>query len=201
MTSAQRAVAAATLFLFAAGLSGVAPGPEGVRYSVFGVVEGMFAMMLAAALASRGVWPRPTGWVGWLPLVYGALATAQLLEFLLPPPGVVEWVVVIGLLFSSWGIMGGSSRRRVVHSLGVLAVLLALIRYSLIPRLWALGPERGAALGLGNLAEAVRTTLAEPRPVGAATQLLGVLAAALWALATWLVWPPEDPSEVGKTPG
>jgi len=196
MSGGQRAVLASILFLFAAGLAGLAPGEAGVRYALFGVVEGMFAMMLAAALASRGIWPGPGRWDGWLPLVYGALATAQLVEFLLPPPGVVEWVVVIGLLFSSWGILGGSSRRRVVHSLAALAVLLALIRYSLIPRLWTLGPERGGVLGLGNLAEAVRTTLAEPRPAGPAAQLLGVAAAALWALATWLVWP-EDRSDEG----
>jgi hypothetical protein len=194
MSGAQRSVAAALLFAMAAGLAGVAPGDAGVRYAVFGVVEGMFALLLANALVGRGVWTRPGSAAGWIAIVYGTLATAQLLEFLLPPPGVVEWVVVIGLLFSAWGLFGTGGARRVAHSLAALAVLLALIRYSVIPRLWALGPEPGSALGLGNMAEAVRTTLAEPRATGAAAQLCGFAAAALWALATRLLWSGDAPS-------
>jgi hypothetical protein len=194
-TPARRQVAASILFALGAGLAGVAPAAEGVHYAVFGVVEGMMALLLANALVARGVWSRPAGALGWLPVVYGTLATAQLLEFLMPPPGVVEWVVVIGLLFSAWGLFGSGEARRVVHSLAGLAVLLALIRYSVIPRLWALGPEPGSALGLGNMAESLRTTLAEPRPTGAAAQLLGFAAAALWALGTRLAWPAAPPAQ------
>jgi hypothetical protein len=58
-----------------------------------------------------------------------------------------------------------------------------------VPRLWTRGPEAGTGLGLGNLAEGVRTALAEPRPAGLAAQLCGVLAAVLWAAATRLLWP------------
>jgi hypothetical protein len=190
MTAAQRSVAAALLFALAALVAGVAPGDEGVRYAVFGAVEGLFALLLAQALVARGFWPRPGGVTGWLALAYGTLAAAQLLEFLLPPPGVVEWVVVIGLLFSAWGLFGSGGRRRIAHSLAAVAVLLALIRYSVVPRLWTLGPEAGTGLGLGNLAEGVRSALAEPRPAGAAAQLCGVLAAVLWAAATRLLWVP-----------
>lgn len=191
MTGSQRGVAAALLFAASSLLAGVAPGPAGIRYGVFGAVEGMFALLLTAALVGREVWRRPDGALGWLAVCYGALATAQLLEYLLPPPGVLEWVVVVGLLFSSGALLGGS-RRRMVHALAVLAVLLSLVRYSVLPLLWSIGPERGAGLGLGNLAESVRTTLAEPRPAGVAAQLLGVLAAALWAIGTRFLWPPEE---------
>jgi hypothetical protein len=194
MTPAQRSVAAAVLFAFAAGVAGVAPGADGVRYGVFGAVEGTLALLLVYALCASEIWPRARTPLEWVAVAYGGVATAQLLEFLLPPPGVVEWVVVIGLLFSAGGLFGGGSRRRIVHSLAALAVLLALLRYSVIPFLWTLGPERGAALGLGSLAESVRTSLAQPRPSGAAAQLLGVVAAALWALATRILWPPAAPA-------
>lgn len=193
ITGAQRAVGAALLFAAAAILAGVAPGPEGVRYAVFGAVEGMFALLLAAALVGRDVWRRPGGALEWLAVAYGTLATAQLLEFLLPPPGLLEWMVVTGLLFSSWGLLAIGSRRRLVQALAALAVLLCLVRYSVLPMLWSLGPERGSILGLGSVAESMRSAVAEPRPFGLAAQLLGVLAAALWALATHLLGsPPRD---------
>ena len=206
LTRAQRAVAAALLFLMAAGIVGIAPGEQGVHYAVFGAVEGILSLLLAAALLGRGVWMRPVDALGWTAVIYGTVALAQVLEFLLPPPGVLEWVVVIGLLFSSWGLVGAGDRRRVVHSLAAAAVLLALVRYSVLPLLWTIGPERGAALGLGNLAESVRVSIAQPRSSGAAAQLLGVLGIALWAAATRLLWPsestPSDPAQpIDSAPG
>ncbi|HEX8360714.1 MAG TPA: hypothetical protein VF613_11415, partial [Longimicrobium sp.] len=89
-TPAQRAVGAALLFLAAAALAGVAPTDRGVQYRAFGIVEGVFSLLLTYILLQRRAWTSPAGVAGWAAVVYGTLATAQIAEFLFPPPGVVE---------------------------------------------------------------------------------------------------------------
>ena len=195
-TPAQRAVAAAMLFLAAGVLAGIVPLEHGVEYRLFGIVEGLFALLLAYLLVLRGAWPAPAGVTGWVAVVYGTVATAQVLEFLLPPPGLVQWVVVTGLAITAWSVFTAGSPRRLVASLASLAVILALVRYSVIPVLWArLGPAQGTAFGLGDLAESARRVFADWRPVRPAGELLGFLAVCCWALATRLVWSPTAASE------
>ena len=192
-TPAQRATAAALLFLAAAVLSGVAPVEGGVEYRAFGIVEGLFALLLAHLLVLRGAWMRPVGLAGWAAVAYGTVASAQVLEFLFPPPGLIEWVVVAAVAFTAWGALAGGSRRRMMVSLGTLAILLALVKYSVIPVLWErVGPAPGTALGFGDMAESVRRVFADHRPVRPAGQLLGFLAACCWAAATRLLWV-DDP--------
>lgn len=199
-TGAQRAVAASLLFLAAAALAGVVPTEERVEYRVFGIVEGLFALLLVYLLTLRGAWMRPVGPLGWTVVVYGTLATAQLLEFLFPPPGLIEWVVVAGVAIAAWGVFAGGTRRRLVASLASLAILLALLRYSMIPVLWGVGPEAGTGFGLGDAAEGVRRVFASYRPVRPAGELLGFAAACCWALATRVLWPPSasDRRELDK---
>lgn len=188
-TPAQRAVAAAMLFLAAGVLAGIVPLEHGVEYHLFGIVEGLFALLLAYLLVLRGAWPAPAGVTGWAVVAYGTVATAQVLEFLLPPPGLVQWVVVTGLAITAWSVFTAGSPRRLVASLASLAVILALVRYSVIPVLWTrLGPAQGTAFGLGDLAENARRVFADWRPVRPAGELLGFLAVCCWALATRLVW-------------
>ena len=190
-TPAQRAVAAALLFLAAAVLAGVAPLEHGVEYRVFGIVEGLFALLLAYLLVLRGAWAAPAGVPGWAAVVYGTLATAQVLEFLFPPPGLVQWVVVAGMAITAWSVFTGGSPRRLVASLASLAVILALVRYSVIPVLWTrIGPAQGTAFGLGDVAEGARRIFADWHPVRPAGELLGFAAVCCWALATRLVWSP-----------
>lgn len=197
MTGAQRAVAAAFAFLGAGALAGVALVPDGVEYRVFGMVEGVFALLLAYLLVMRGVWPSPRTLVGWVAAVYGAVATAQVLELLFPPPGMVEWMVVAALAITSWAAFSGGTRRRLVVSLATLALLLAVLKFSVIPVLWErVGPAPGTALGLGDVAEGVRRVFADHRPLRPAGQLVGFAALGLWALATRLLWPAE-----GDEPG
>ncbi len=189
-TPAQRAVGAALLFLVAAALAGVAPTDTGVQYRAFGIVEGVFALLLTYILLQRHAWTSPAGVPGWAAVVYGTLATAQIAEFLFPPPGVVEWVVVATLALSGWGALGRGPRRRLVFGLATLALLMALLRYSVIPVMWGVGPQPGDVLGVGDLAEGARRVIADHQPVSRSAQLFGFAAMACWALATRLVWPP-----------
>ena len=190
-TPARRAVAAALMFLLAGVLAGVTPLEHGVQYHVFGIVEGLFALLLAYLLVLRGAWAAPVGVPGWAAVVYGTVATAQVLGFLFPPPGLVQWVVVAGMAITAWSVFTAGSPRRLAASLGSLAVILALVRYSVIPVLWTrIGPAQGTAFGLGDLAEGARRIFADWRPVRPAGELLGFAAVCCWALATRLVWSP-----------
>lgn len=193
LTPARRAVAASLVFLLAAVLAGVAPMENGVEYHVFGIVEGLFALLLAYLLVLRGAWARPIGVAGWAAVGYGTVATAQVLEFLFPPPGLVQWVVVAGLSITAWSVFTGGTPRRLVASLISLAVILALVRYSVIPVLWTrIGPAQGTAFGIGDLAEGARRIFADWRPVRPAGELIGFAAVCCWALATRIVWSPAD---------
>jgi hypothetical protein len=195
-TAAQRAVAASLLFLASAVLAGIVPVEHGVEYHLFGLVEGVFALMLAYVLVLRGAWAAPAGVCGWLAVVYGTVATAQVLELLFPPPGLVQWVVVTGVAIAAWSVFSAGSPRRLAASLASLAVVLALVRYSVIPVLWAhLGPAQGTAFGLGNLAEGARRIFADWHPVRPAAELVGFVAICCWALATRLVWSPRPEAD------
>lgn len=188
-TPAQRSVAAALLFLAAAALAGVTPQETGVQYRTFGIVEGVFALLLTYVLLQRRAWASPVGVPGWAAIVYGTLASAQIAEFLFPPPGIVEWVVVATLALSGWGALSRGPRRRLVFGLATLTLLLALLRYSVIPVMWGVGPQPGDLLGVGEMAEGARRVFAEHLPVKPIGQLLGFAAVASWALATRLLWP------------
>lgn len=188
LTPARRAVAAALLFLAGAVLAGVQLRSEGVGYQAFGMVEGVLALFLAYILLLRRVWTRPAGALGWVAVAYGTLANAQLLELLLPPPGLLQWVVVTVLAFSAWGALGGRSPTRLLASLASLALLLALLKFSVLPVLWERsGPAPGQAFGLGDLAESARRLFADYQPLGPGGELVGFLALACWVLGTRMV--------------
>jgi hypothetical protein len=102
---------------------------------------------------------------------------------------------------TAWSAFSAGTPRRLVASLASLAVVLALVRYSVIPVLWAhLGPAQGTALGLGNLAESARRVFADWHPVRPAGELVGFVAVCCWALATRLVWAPGRAAEGGTGP-
>jgi hypothetical protein len=192
MTAAQRHVAASLAFLASATVAGIALVPDGVEYRAFGMVEGVFALLLAYLLVFRDAWERPETLTGWMAVGYGVLASAQAMELLLPPPGMIEWMVVAGIAVTAWGAFSGGTRRRLVFSLASLALLLAVIKFSVIPVLWTrMGPAAGTGFGLGDVAESVRRTFADYRPLRPIGQLVGFAALALWALGTRLLWPPD----------
>lgn len=193
-TPARRAVAAALLFLGAAFLAGVNPRPVGFAYHAFGVTEGLLGILLTYVFLERRVWWNPSPRLRWVAVVYGAVANAQILEMLIPPPGVLEWLVLTGLAFSAWAIVGARSRTRLLGGLAAMAILLAVLNFSIIPVLWErAGPGPGEAWGLGDLAEGVRRLVVDYEPVGPGGQLLGVAALGCWAAATRLLWREETP--------
>lgn len=193
LTPERRAVAAALLWLASGALAGVTPRATGVDYRLFGLTEGLFAIFLVHVLLARGAWLRHPGPLGWAAVGYGAWATAQILELLLPPPGVLEWVVVIALAMSAWSLLTGGTRERLVASLATLALLLALLNFSVIPVLWErAGPGPGEAFGLGDLAEGMRRLVVAYEPVRRSGQLIGVVAIALWAAGTRLLWTEDE---------
>jgi hypothetical protein len=190
LTPAQRAVAAALLFLGSAVLAGVTLVADGVAYRTFGLVEGIFALLLSYVLVHRGAWTPPVGVAGWIAVAYGTLAGAQVLELLFPPPGVIEWAVVGTLSIAAWSALGRGSRERLVVSLASLALILAVLKFSLIPAVWSsTGPAAGTAFGLGDLAERGRRFLADGQPVRPVGQLVGFVALCLWCLGIRLLWP------------
>jgi len=199
LTAERRAVAAALTFLLAAFLAGVTVGPGRVHYALFGITEGLAAILLTFAFLQRKVWWNETGWLRWVAIGYGTLANAQILELLLPPPGVLEWMVIMGLAFGGWALLAASTRERMLTGLATVALMLALLRFSIIPILWdRAGPGPGEAWGLGDLAEGMRRLVVDHQPVTASGQVLGVVAIAAWALGTRLLW--EGPSVgVGRT--
>lgn len=199
LTPERRAVAAALLFLGSAALAGVQLAEGGIRYRTPGIVEGVLALLLTYILLLRGAWLRPAGWLGWVAVAYATAANVQVLEMLLPPPGIIEWMVVFVLAFAAWGALTSGNRTRLIASLASLALLLALLRYSVIPVLWErVGPAPGAAFGLGDAAESVRRVLADHEATRPGGQLLALLALALWALGTRLLWDSDETASAAE---
>ena len=189
LTPARRALGAALLFLAAGFVAGIVPQPGGLAYRTFGVTEGLLSILLVYVFLERKVWWSAAPRLRWVAVAYGAVATAQILEMLIPPPGVLEWLVLTGLAFSAWAIVGARDRSRLLAGLAAVAILLAALNFSIIPVLWTrAGPGPGEAWGLGDLAEGLRRLVVDYRPVGAGGQLLGVAAIAFWAAGTRLLW-------------
>jgi hypothetical protein len=189
LTLERKAVAAALLFLAAAFVAGVNPGSAGLSYHTFGVSEGIVALLLTHVFLQRGIWWSPAGAVRWVAVAYGAAANAQILELLIPPPGILEWLVLTGIAFSSWAVVGAGSRSRLIAGLAAMSLLLAVLKFSVIPVLWdRAGPGPGEAWGLGDLAEGLRRLVVDYEPITRGGQLLGVVALALWAAATRMLW-------------
>lgn len=189
MTPGRRAVAAALMFLLAAALAGISPGDSATTYRVFWLPEGLLAFLLTFALIEGRVWQRSPGPLGWIAIGYGTLANAQILTLLLPPPGIVSWVSLIGVLFLLLAALAMSSRRRLVGLLAGMSVLLAMIKFSVIPFLWVRsGPAPGEAFGLGTGLDRIRRLVVDYQPVPHEGQLLGLAAIGLWIMATRMLW-------------
>ncbi|HWK88757.1 MAG TPA: hypothetical protein VNP72_02130, partial [Longimicrobium sp.] len=202
MTASQTRMAASFAFLGCAALAGVALVEGGIEYRAFGMVEGVFALLLAHLLVAREVWDTPRTRLGWTAVGYGTLATAQVLELLLPPPGMIEWMVIAGLAVTAWGAFAGGTRRRMVVSLASLALLLAVLKFSFLPVMWeSVGPPAGTHFGMGDIAEGFRRFFADYRPLRPIGQMVGFFALALWALGTRLLWPEAEPEAAVEVDG
>jgi hypothetical protein len=102
---------------------------------------------------------------------------------------VLEWLVLTGVAFSIWGVLGGRDRSRVLMGLATLALLLSVLKFSVVPVLWErAGPGPGEAWGLGDLAEGLRRLIVDYEPLTPAGQLVGFVAIGFWAAGTRLLW-------------
>ncbi len=186
------AAGVASLFLVAFFFGGLWVGPAGVEYRVFGLVDGLAALIIIyVLLGTRALsWPREA-W-GTAVLIYAAAATAQLVSLLLPPPGVLEWVVLGVLLYFAWNASHGLHRTRVMMGLGLVSVALAALKYSVLPFLWARTemPET-PLLDLRALGEGIKGLIVIYVPTRPVVQVFAFLAILAWVLAVWLQWPPE----------
>ncbi len=180
------------LFLLAFFFGGLRVGVTRLEYHIFDLVDGLAALLILYVLLNTAAlsWPRDR-W-GAIVLVYAAAATAQLVSLLLPPPGVVEWLVLVVLLYFAWNASYSAHRTRVMLALGTVALALAALKYSVLPFIWArTNLPRTPILDLQALAEGVKGLLASYVPSRPITQVFAFIALTAWVLAVWLQWPPE----------
>jgi hypothetical protein len=188
------------------GLDLPASGYEAFRYGMFGFTSGLLGILYAFALTSGGVLWRPAGWLGTILLIYWAAATAMMFRVLLPPPGLVQVGLAVLSAAGAGIIVSRHDRHGAVLALGVVTVMLAVIRFALVPVFWARSdlPNWGP-LRIGASADAMRDFFVAYIPERPASQALHFLALLLWVLALWLQWrPPQDESSltagVGESP-
>lgn len=182
--------------LLVGGLDLPAHGYDAFRYGMFGFTGGLLGILYAFALASRGVLWHPPGWIGTVLLVYWAAATAMMFRVLLPPPGLVQVGLAVLAAAGAGIIVSRRDREGAVLTLGIVTVLLAVIRFALVPAFWARselpnwGPFR-----IGASADALRDFFVAYAPERPASQALHFLALSLWVVALWLQWTPPDAPE------
>jgi hypothetical protein len=180
------------LFLLAFLFGGLRVGLTRLEYHFFGLVEGLVALLILYVMLNTAAlsWPRDR-W-GAVVLIYAAVATAQLVSMLLPPPGVIQWLVLVVLLYFAWNASYSAHRSRVMLALGTVSLALAALKYSVLPFIWArTNLPRTPILDLQALAEGFKGLLASYVPSRPITQVFAFTALLAWVLAVWLQWPPE----------
>ncbi len=179
------------LFILAFALGGLWVDWTGVEYRLFGLVDGLAALLVLYVLLNSGVLSWPRGNWGVVVLVCAAAATAQLVALLLPPPGLLEWIVIGVLLYVAWNASYGAHRTRVMLTLGLVSLALAALKYSVLPFIWARTELPSTPLlDLRALGEGVKGLVALYVPSQPVTQVIAFTAILAWVLAVWLQWPP-----------
>ncbi len=198
----QRALGVCLLLaaaLLVGGLDLPARGYESFRYAMFGFTSGLLGILITFALVSREVLWRPAGWIGVVLLVYWAAATAMLFRVLLPPPGLVQVGLAVVAAVGAGVIVSRRDREGAVLALGTVTVILAVIRFALVPVFWARsGLPNWGPVRLGASADAVRDFFVAFAPERPASQALHFLAVVLWVVALWLQW--EPPAAAAREP-
>lgn len=177
-----------------AGIDLPAHGYEAFRFGVFGFTSGLLGILYTFALVNRRALWRPAGWTGTILLVYWAAATAMMFRVLLPPPGLVQVGLAVLAAAGAGVIVSRHDREKAVLTLGVVTVMMAVIRFALVPAFWARSdlPNWGP-LRIGASADAMRDFFVAYAPERPVSQALHFLALSLWVAALWLQWePPVD---------
>ena len=168
-----------------------ATGYEAFRFAMFGFTGGLLGILYTFALANRGVLWRPAGWMGTVLLVYWAAGTAMMFRVLLPPPGLVQVGLAVVAAAGAGTIVSRKDREGAVLALGIVTVILAVVRFALVPVFWARSdlPNWGP-LRIGASADAMRDFFVAYAPERPASQALHFIALVLWVGALWLQWRP-----------
>lgn len=179
------------LFLLCFFFAGLRVSAMGVEYELFGLVDGLAALLILYVLLGTGALSWPQDAWGAVVLIYGAAATAQLVSLLLPPPGVLEWVVVGVLLYFAWNASYAAHRTRVMLTLGLVALALAALKYSVLPFVWVRTElPHTPIIDLRAVGEGIKGLMAAYVPSRPVTQALAFAAILAWVVAVWLQWPP-----------
>lgn len=182
----------ASLFLASFFFAGLWVGPLGVDYRLFGLVEGIAALLILYVFLGTHILSWPKGFWGALVLIYSAAATAQLVALLLPPPGALQWLVLGILLYFAWNAGFGAHRTRVLLALGLVALALAALKFSVLPFIWSRAELPATPLvDLRALGEGIKGLVVVYVPSRPVSQLFAFTAILAWVLGLWLQWPPE----------
>ncbi|HET6341809.1 MAG TPA: hypothetical protein VFG78_06465 [Gemmatimonadota bacterium] len=189
----RRRALATCLWLAAAVLLGgfdlPARGYEAFQFAPFGFVAGLLALLYVFVLVQSGIVRRGRSWLAPLLLVYWTAATGMAFRVLLPGPGLVQVALVIGAAIAAAILASRKDREEAMLWLGIVAVVLAVLRFGLVPFFEARSglPDWGP-IRLGQAANAFRDVFVAYAPEQPAAQVLHFAAMACYALALKTQW-------------
>ena len=203
VSPAERRRALATcLWLAAAILLGgfdlPALGYAAFQFAPFGIVAGLLGLLYVFVLVQRGVIWSGLGWIEPLLLIYWTAATAMMFRVLLPAPGLVQVALVVGAVIAAGIIVSRDDRDEAVLWLGSVAVVLAVLRFALVPVFEVRSglPDWGP-LDLGAAANALRDIFVAYAPQRPAAQALHFGALVSYALGLKVQWLPSPATDGG----
>lgn len=166
-----------------------ARGYAAFQFAPFGLVAGLLALLYVFVLTQRGVIRRGRGWLGPLLLVYWTAATAMAFRVLLPAPGLLQVALVMGAAVAAAILVSREDRDEALLWLGIVAVVLAVLRFGVVPLFEARSalPDWGP-LKLGEAANSFRDFFVAYAPQRPAVQVLHFGALTCYALALRAQW-------------
>lgn len=183
----QRALATCLWLATAVLLGGFdlpARGYAAFQFAPFGLVAGLLALLYVFVLVQSGVIRRGRGWLAPLLLVYWTAATGMAFRVLLPGPGLVQVALVIGAAVAAAILASRKDRDEAMLWLGIVAVVLAVLRFGIVPFFEARSglPDWGP-VRLGQAADSFRDIFVAYAPQRPAVQALHFGALVCYALA------------------
>lgn len=166
-----------------------ARGYAAFQFAPFGLVAGLLAILYVFVLVQSDVVRRGRGWLAALLLVYWTAATGMAFRVLLPGPGLVQVALVIGAAVAAAILASRRAREEALLWLGIVTVVLAVLRFGLVPFFEARSglPDWGP-IRLGEAADSFRDVFVAYAPQRPAIQILHFGALTCYALALWTQW-------------
>lgn len=171
------------------GLDLPARGYEAFQFAPFGVVAGLLGILYVFALVQREVIEGGRGWTALLLLVYWTAATATMFRVLLPTPGLVQVGLALFAAIAAGILVTRQGREEAALWLGIVAVVLAVIRFGLVPAFEARSelPDWGP-LKFGEAANSLRDFFVAYSPQRPGIQAIHFLALGCYSLALRTQW-------------